>query len=328
MSPHPSDAWRLPTIGRFGAQLRELETAGPPRAPVPKPRSSWRAILLSSGGIAAAALIAILLILTTGRTAQARSVVNEAPAAAERSGSVRFQSVLTVTVDGRSQAGITEQGAIDFATGAFATTLRFGNAGQVVERRGVDGMLYTAERPLRAGARPGRVHWAATPLRHGARGAFASESDAFTDPPSVFRALAGIRAPVRRIGQENIDGVPTTRYHLLTNLATFLSPAAVFVQNPLAYRRVQAALDVWIDAHGRPLRVDETFTGPSSSGRATMRTVVRFSGYGRSVSVLAPAGSVVRSTKRAAPRNPLAAGSGSLLAHRLFFEPPTSPSGR
>jgi hypothetical protein len=115
--------------------------------------------------------------------------------------------------------------------------------------------------------------------------------------------------------------VPTTRYHLLTNLASFLRPSAGHIQNPLVHRRVQATLDVWIDARGRPLRVEETFSGRSSSGHTTMTTVLRFEGYGRAVVVQAPANSVLTSNKAAAPPNPLAAGPGSLLAHRLFFQP-------
>jgi hypothetical protein len=300
--------------------LRELENASRTGSPSPGPGLSRRAVLASSAGTAAA-LVAIVLILTTGRTAQARSVVNEAPAAAERSGSVRFQSVLTTAVGGHRGTGITEQGAIDFTTGAFVTTLRFGNASDFVERRSVGRVLYTAQRRLRPGSGPARIHWAATPLQRGTRGVLAWESDAFTDPPSVFRALAGIRAPVKQVGHENIDGVPSTRYHLRSNLAFFLGPSAGYVQNPLAYRRVRADLDVWIDARGRPLRVLETFTGPSSSGRTVMTTVVRFTGYGRPVSVMAPASADIRSSKGSAPPNPLAADPGASLARRLFFQP-------
>jgi hypothetical protein len=326
VSPHPHEPWRLPTIERFGAQLRDLENGSPAPPTIPRSRVSRLAILLSGGGIAAA-LISILLILTTGRSAQARNVVNEAPGAAERSGTVRFESVLTITVDGHQRDGITERGAIDFATGAYSTTVRFGSAAQVLERRNVGGVLYAAERRLHPGPRPEDIRWVATRLQRGARGSFASEGDAFTDPPSVFRALSGIRAPVRRIGHERLNGAPTTRYQLLTNLASFLRPSAGHIQNPLVYRRVRAALDVWIDARGRPLRVHETFIGPSSSGVTTMTTVVRFTDYERPVSVLAPARSVVGSRRAIAPPNPLTAAPGSPLARRLFFQPPGRSTG-
>jgi hypothetical protein len=316
VTPRPYDPWRLPTIRRFGVQLRELET-GPRTPAIPWSGVSRRVILLSGAGIAAA-LTCILLILTSGRTAQARSVVNAAPAAAERSGTVRFRSVLTITVDGHPRAGITEQGAIDFASGAYSTTVRFGNVGQVLERRGVGGVFYAAERRPRAGPRPEHVRWIATPLQ---RGALSSESDAFTDPTSVFRALTAVRAPVRQVARQSLSGTPTTRYHLRTSLASFLEPSAGHIQNPLVYRRVQASLDVWIDMQGRPLRVDESFAGPSASGPTTMTTVVRFTGYGRPVSVPAPARSLVGPASATAPENPLVTAPGSLLARRLFFLP-------
>jgi hypothetical protein len=323
VSPRSRDPWRLPSTERFGAQLRDLENASRSRSRLPRSGLSPRAILLSSGGIAAA-VICILLVLTSGRSAQARSVVNEAPAAAERSGSVRFQSVLTIMVDGHRRAGITEQGAIDFANGTYTSTVRLGNTEQVYERRSVNGVLYAGQRRLGPGARA-PVHWAATHLQKGARGAFASEGDAFTDPPSVFRSLAGIRAPVVRVGHNDLDGVPTTRYHLLTNLAAVLRPLAGSSQHPLVYRRIQAALDVWLDAQGRPRQVVESFTGPSPSGRATMSTVVRFMDYERPVSVQAPPSSLVKFTNGSGAVNPLAAGPAAVLLRLLFFQPPTTP---
>jgi len=320
VTPDARDPWRLPSVPKYGAQLRDLENAS--RRPIPGSRFSWRPVLVSSGAVAAA--LCVVLVLSTGRSAQARSAVNAAPAAAEKSGSVRFRSVLTITVDGHPRPGISEHGAIDFANSAYTTTVRLDNTGQALERRGVNGVLYSANR------RPGgdgqrRTLWAATHLAGGTRGAFDSESDAFTDPPSVFRALAGIRAPVRRLENANLDDVPTTHYQLLTNLAAFLRPSSGYVQNPLVYRRVKATLDVWLDAKGRPRRVKETFTGPSSSGPATMTTVVSFSDYERPVSVKAPPSSIVRFTEGTTPPNPLAAGPAPLLPRLLFSAPAATP---
>jgi hypothetical protein len=107
-------------------------------------------------------------------------------------------------------------------------------------------------------------------------------------------------------------------YRLQTNLASFLAPSTGHVQNPLAYRRVAASLDVWLDARGRPRQVVETFTGPSSAGRATMTTAVRFTDYERPVSVEVPPSSVVRPTGGTVPPNPLAAGPAALLVRLLF----------
>jgi hypothetical protein len=317
VSQRQHDPWRLPTIGQFGEQLRGLEDEC--RTPtIPRSNVSRRAILLSGGGIVAA--LACILVLTSGRTARAGSIVNAAPAAAERSRTVRFRSVLTITVNGHPRDGITETGATDFVNGAYTTALRFGHTGQVFERRSVKGVLYATERPM-SRARSARIRWFATPLRTGRR-VFASETDAFTDPRSVFRALSGIRAPVRRIGHDDVAGIGATRYHLITDLGAFLRPSAGYVQNPAPYRRVRASLDVWLDALGRPLRLEETFTGRSASGPTTMITIIAFSGYESPVYVLAPANSIATSTKGAAPPGPFATGPWALLARRLFFEPP------
>jgi hypothetical protein len=75
VSAHPDDPWRLPTLGRFGAQLRDLEEDTRTPSTIPRSGASRRVILLSVGGIVAA-LICILLILTIGRTSHARSVVS------------------------------------------------------------------------------------------------------------------------------------------------------------------------------------------------------------------------------------------------------------
>lgn len=318
MTRQARDPWNLPAIGRFGAQLRDLQSESPHETALEGSRLSRRALLITSGGVAAPVICVILLL--AGRTAQARNAVNEAPAAAERSRSVQFRSVLAITVDGHPRPGIIEHGAIDFANGTYTTTIRLGSTSQLLERRSVNGVLYSAQRQV-ASRRATRTRWDATPLNSDGRGLLASESDAFTDPPSVFRALAHISSPVRRLGHQTLEGVPTIHYHLLTNLAAFLSLTAGHIQNPVVYRLVQATLDVWLDARGRPRRVQENFSGPSSAGRTVMRTTVRFTNYERPVSMQPPARSLVRVTKGATSPNPLAAGPGPLLARLLFFAP-------
>lgn len=316
MSPDPRDPWReLPTRERFGQAMRDLAQEDERRASLPL-RLRARTVIASSGGIAAVFVVA-LLVLTSGHPAEALNIINRAPAAAERSGSVRFRSALRISVDGHPKAGITEHGAIDFKTGAYTTQARLADSGQILERRSLNGVLYSAHHD----ALSTHVRWTATHLRGGT---FATESDAFTDPPAVFRALAGIRAPLHRLGHQRLEGVPTTHYRLPTNLAAFLGKSAGYVENRAAYRQVTATLDVWLDSRGRPRQVAETFSGPSASGRTTMTTSVRFSGYEQPVSVGAPPSGQVRFTHGAAQANPLAALPAALLARLLFFKPSTS----
>jgi hypothetical protein len=319
MSPLPPDPWRLPTIAWLGAQLRELERDTSPVAGLRSPIS--RGVMLVYGAVIGAALIAVVVVFAFNHSAQARSVLSEAPAAAEGSGTVRFQSVLTVQTAGHRGPRITEQGAIDFRSGAYASTVRLAGAGRVLERRSVAGVLYAADRSARGAARAAQVRWVARPLREGARRAFASEGDAFTDPFSVFDALSGIRGPVRRAGHQTLNGVPTTRYELLTNLEAFLRSSQGHIENPLAYRGVRASLEGFLDAQGRPLLVQESFAGPSAMGQVTVTTAVRFFAYGRSVSVSPPGDFRTVHGTSSSPK-PLDQGLGSLLARRLFFQPP------
>jgi hypothetical protein len=204
-----------------------------------------------------------------------------------------------------------EEGAIDFVTGDYKSTTILDGANQRLERRSIGGVLYSSRGPAR------KTVWYAVPVQKGIPGGFASESEAFTDPPAAFRALAHISAPVRRVGMRKEGGVPTVVYRLSTNLAAFLRAGGGHLQDPAAYRSVHATLEASIDHEGRPRRVDETF----GSGSTTLRTVVRFGGYGQVVRVRPPASSLVRRTKGPIRPNPLGAGPGSLLAPLLFLRP-------
>ncbi len=307
MSPDTRDPWReLPTRKRFGEQLRDLEQASG-YAPVRPQSLPWRLVAGASG--MAAAIVCAAVILTSGHNAQA-NVINKAPAAAEHAGSVRFQSVLTLSINGHRRPDITEHGAIDFLTGAFVTVTRFEADNDMREQRSVNGILYTAPH-AQHGSEP--KLWYSARARKGIPDGFATESDVFTDPPAVFRALAHIKAPVRRIGPQKIEGTPTTIYRLSTDLATFLATNAGHIQDLRMYRGVRATLVVWIDRQGRPVRVQETF----SSGSSVLSTTVRFSGYGQEVLVQPPPKWRIRSIQDTVRPNPLGIRPG--LPGLLFF---------
>jgi hypothetical protein len=309
MSQSEKDPQRLPVVRKIGDQLRELEAES-------RRRTRRRIVLGSSSGIAIA-IVCVLLVLPGSHTAQALDVVNKAPAAAEGSGSVRFYSALTVTVGGRTRPGISEHGAIDFDTGAYLSAAHVAETGQVIERRAVAGVSYSAEHP---GGRQA-THWSARRLGGGLHGAFASEADALIEPPAVFRALAGIRAPIRRLGNDRRRGIPTTHYRLATNLDAFLGSSAGYIENRQAYRDVSTRLDVWLDARGRPVEVSETIAGSAPAGYTTITTLVQFRDYGAPVTVGAPSRSLVRYNHALGAANPLGTLSGPILARRLFFEP-------
>lgn len=316
MSPDANDPWRrLPARKQFGEQLRRRPD--PVRQPALRSHITRRALVTSSAGLAAA-ILAVVLIVGGGGTALAGDVINKAPAAAEKSGTVNFHSTLAITVSGHTRPGISEHGMIDFTTGAYSTWLEEDESSAILERRSLNGILYSAKHP--DGKPPTR--WTATRLQ---AGDFNSESDAFTDPPAVFRTLASIKAPVRRLGLAEVGGVSTRHYRLLTNLAVILGSQAGYTENLQGYRRVTATLDVWLDPKGRPRKVQQTFTGRTPAGDATLTTTVNFAGYEQPVSVSPPSRKLVHFTGATAAPNPFGEGPGALIARRLFFTPGRKP---
>jgi hypothetical protein len=301
MTQGSHDPWRLPALERLGAQFRDLENADQPVRPI-ESRSRWRPILVCGGGLAAV-FVSALVLLDTGRPAAALSAINHASAAAAESRTVRFHSAITIVIAGHDFRGFTERGQIDFLTGAYTTTLNLGPAGGVLERRNVAGVLYIAQ--LRGRRSASRVRWLAIRLAgsHGATGSSALERDPITDPPLLLRALAGIRSAVIVAGRQELAGVPTTRYHLVTDLGSFLR-ATSRSAGDRKYRTVTVALTVWLDDQGRPRRVDETFAGVSYLGPASITNDVIFSNYGGRVIVPAPPKRFLSPRIRISPPSP------------------------
>jgi hypothetical protein len=309
VSHESRDLWRPPALDRIGAQLRELERAD-------NSRRRRRRVSISGGLVAA--LVAAFAFLDMGQLARALSPVNRAPAAAAASESVRFDSTITIAVNGGQQGRFSEHGEIDFARRNYRTTLDLGH-GEAIEQRRVDGILYIAQLP---GGRSQRapIRWQAAPLAHEASTTFASapETEEFTNPLVLLDELAGTRASVTVVGHEDLQGVSTTLYRLQTNLASLLSASSATRSQPSSYRAVGATLTVWLDRHGRPRRVDETVAGASSAGEASITTVTDFTGYGQPVAVGAPTKISVRSKRSIVGPSPLGA-SPSRAFERLLF---------
>jgi hypothetical protein len=318
MSRQSRDPWRLGALERLGAQLRDLESADR-RVQARATRRRRRRVSISGGLVAA--LIAIFALVVTDRVAHALSPINRAPAAAAASESVRFRSTIAITVNGRRQERFTEDGEIDFVRRNYSTTLQLGH-GEAIEQRRVDGVLYIAQLPG-ARSRHAPIRWRAVPLAHEASTTFASapESEEFTSPLVLLDELGGTRAPVEVVGTEDLNGVPTTRYRLQTSLASLLSASPGAASQPDSYRGVGATLTVWLDAHGRPRRVDETVAGASSAGEASIATVTDFTGYGKPVAVRAPTKLSVMAKRRIVAPSPLAASPSRLFERLLFAHP-------
>jgi hypothetical protein len=318
MSSAPPDPWRLGALERLGAQFRDLERAE--REARARAAGRRRRRITVSGGLAAA-VIAILTLVLTGRVANALSPINRAPAAAAGAESVHFRSVITIAVSGAEQERFAELGEIDFTRRNYRTTLQLGH-GEAIEQRRVDRVLYVAQ--LRGARRQhGRIRWLGFPLAHEASATFASapESEEFTSPLVLLDELGGTRAPVKIVGTQELHGVPATVYRLQTNLASLLSASPGARGQPPSYRDVGATLTVWLDGHGRPRRVQETVAGASSGGEASITTITDFTGYGQPVVVRAPTKLSVRAKRSILAPSPLAASPSRFFRRLLFAHP-------
>lgn len=295
------DPWKLPALDRLGAQLRGLEDAH--RADSGSTaRRLWRP-LSALGVVAATALVAVLTFIDAGHPASALSAVTQAPRAAAESRSVRFRSTVEIAVSGNVFPGFHETGQIDFATGDYRTSLDRGRSG-LVERRLVGGVLYVAQ--IGRGNTASRARWLAIRLARdqSVKVTSARGPDPTLYPSLLLRALATAHSGVALIGHQELDGTATTRYRLVTDLGSFLRASARESAND-AVRNVSVAVDVWLDAHGRPRRLDETFVGTSYLGPASVTTHIVFSGYGAPAVVTAPAGLVSPAPLRVAAPNAL-----------------------
>jgi hypothetical protein len=295
------DPWKLPALDDLGAQLRSLEDAHRAGSGSAS-RRLWQPISTLGAGVAAAVVV-VLLFIDTGGPASALSAVTHAPLAAAESGSVRFQSTVDVVVSGNAFRWFRETGQIDFTTGDYRAALDLGRSG-LVERRLIAGVLYVAQIGRRNTA--SRIRWLAIRLARGQSDKVASVrgTDPTLEPSLLLRALATAHSRVTVIGRPQLDGTATTRYRLVTDLGSFLRASAGESANE-ALRNVSVSLDVWLDAHGRPRRLDETFAGASYLGPASVTTHIVFSRYGAPAVVTAPAGLVSPTRLRVAAPNVL-----------------------
>jgi hypothetical protein len=317
MTPAPRDPWRLGALERLGAQFRDLESADREA----RVRVAGRRRRISISGGLAAAVIAILTLVLTGRVANALSPINRAPAAAAAAESVHFRSVITIAVSGGQPERFAELGEIDFTRRNYRTTLQLGH-GEAIEQRRVDRVLYVAQ--LRGErSQHAQIRWLGFPLAHEASTTFASapESEEFTSPLVLLDELGGTRAAVKALGTEKLHGVPTNLYRLQTNLASLLSASPGARGQPSSYRAARATLTIWLDRHGRPRRVQETVAGASSGGEASITTITDFAAYGQPVAVRAPTKISVRAKRSILAPSPLAASPSRFFKRLLFTRP-------
>ncbi len=303
------EQWRMGALRRFGEQFDELERAEQRR------RASWSGILRrvsprwATAGVIASAL-AVVVAFETVTPAGANSPVNRAPRTAEHSKSVRFSSSQTITLNGHPVLRVRETGALDFTSGAFTSRTTIGETTEPIERRRMGGVLYFRRRSAERA-------WSAVRVGASSSGSYASSGGySLIDPQVVLRVMAGARSPVSALGPEEIGGVRCERYQVATSLTAFLAAENGLTARAQGTASPVATMNVWLDGHGRPLRVETAFIGDSRRGVANMTAVVNFSNYGAAVHIARPRLAKGPSGLR---RSPVALGDPLHAIERVLF---------
>jgi len=302
------DPWRLPELQRLGTQFRELET-DESRAPASRRYRIARRLAPVAVGVALAGATLELV-----APAGARLRVNQAPVAAERSGSVAFSSVLEAEVHGTSIGQLNEQGELDFSTGNYATVLTNDRAGVSSARRRIGPIVYFSGQRKGAGAPSGR-RWLASPASNQS---VTQLGASIVDPQVVFDVLERAPSHVAPVGHALLDGHATTQYRLRTTLGSFLEGEGARPSEIRVYRGVSGTLEVWLDSQGRPRRVEALFEGHSHFSRARLHVTIAFFGYGSKVQVRAP----MNWTPAHASQRTSGLEAGVRVLERLLFASP------
>lgn len=322
MTDPDSKRWRTPSLDRLGDELRKLEEAENRLPDRRRPLSHWRAKVVGSWAAIAAIVGTGITLALTGGAALARSPVNRAPAAAERSRSVQFTTIVSVEGSGAANGTLREHGAIDFVRHALESTATSNTGQAAIRRLSVNGVFYAMASGSAAGAP--RSNWIALRApRTGAGAAEALGSEALTDPPSLLAALAATRAHVVDLGPTTLDRQQVAQYRLRSKVMSLYPDIKRSEFSSVG--AVPVTLNVWLDNAGRPVQVQERFAPRAD---ATLQVVTRFSSYGTPVVIAAPTQNVVPAPAGSPLPDPVAADLAALLptvgAHRHVVAPALS----
>lgn len=244
--------------------------------------------------IAVSALLAASISLAIARSLPDQAVntdtlrlVSAAPAAVERAGSLQFDMGLRISVSGRTLSE-TGSGTFDVTNqrgiGTFALPDGLGNAALVQGGR----WLYVRVRSQQLSMTQGK-HWVGIHLSSVGDTSALGGSDLL----ARLRLLAGADH-VSVVGQDDVAGVPTTRYHVEVDVAKAVAQIPPQLRTGSA-GDLQAAgvttlpLDIWIDSSGLPRKLSEHLTIHG----VTLDMTMTMSRYGRHVHVAIPRSSDV-----------------------------------
>jgi hypothetical protein len=282
MSEESHTPWRTPALDGFGEQLGHLD-----REAISRRRASHRSggsraprVLAGVGVLTAALLAALALILASRHAPPAQADPTGAARAALKAGSFTFQTTAVLSLAGASTDTVTESGAVDLK--AHAYQLRVGSQ---PGKPGLERVMFTDAIYVRATS-PGRIFaWDGVRLHPAAVIApTVGAVKGIADPLGLLEVLSHSPASTR-VGEQRIDGTPTTHYRLHSTLAQFLSTQGERVAPGVRVRGV--LIDVWLDRSNRVLLARRVFSfGGSRQGQLTVRT--SFAKYGSTVTIKRP----------------------------------------
>ena len=255
-----------------GGEL-ELEPAPAPRRP--------RALALAAALVALAGAgtgVAVALSGGGGATGSTPAVLLDAEHTLAQAAGYRFTLAIQATADGQSQT-ITGAGAISLQPLSGAMTMTV--AGVTVSERIVPPYVYVLSPAT--GSSWQRVEIPPLPT---------SATQSF-DPQQMLQYLQSV-AGVTSVGQETIDGVPTTHYHGTIDIERVLAAmgsASGATANAGAMSSMFGSgipIDVWIDAQGQIRRVSDLVDLHAAGNSAQVSLTMDLSSYGPQPAVHAP----------------------------------------
>ncbi|MGW0909610.1 hypothetical protein [Streptomyces sp. NPDC002853] len=210
-----------------------------------------------------------------------------------KAGSAQVKVVSTASSGGRSET-VEGAGVMDFGDGK--SRIELGQQGQRIEQRIVDKVLYQKP-PKGSGGLPGGKTWMKIDLKR-LQAAGGSGGAQVSDPADSFSYTGSLsEKDVKKVGQERVGGVQTTRYRVAVDVKKLAKG------NPEQRKMLRQQLgdtlpmDLWIDGKGltRRQQMELSMSGEgggtskaSSGKKVKAKVVMNFSDFGTDVAVEAP----------------------------------------
>ncbi|HEX5120724.1 MAG TPA: hypothetical protein VFW65_36545 [Pseudonocardiaceae bacterium] len=246
---------------------------------------------------------------TASAPESAPTTVNPADKAAVAGAFAKTTATGTAHVATSTRVSLGQQGVPITATGSIRFADRAADLVEMVpgtqgngETRFVDGTLY-ARLPgsLLAGLSHGRK-WISVDLtalsQHGDGSFQQLLTDSPSDPTAMLGFLRGAGGTVTKVGQDTIDGVPTTHYTVELNLDRAAQGQSEGTQRSIHVLEQQLGshtlpAQVWIDNQGlvRRIMLHENLKGTADSARSgnvTVDVTATLSDFGAPVTITAP----------------------------------------